>query len=326
MKNYSKNELRIILQLSIRNKRIILSASFKNFQRTHVKNDTFPLGKYESNAIALQQALNVTDRAIEAYDVMLALLESKLNILESQPASEENRRAAETVARHVLNRLNCEADAPHENSSGPWKEMVLISDDDNAKPWTEDDDTCLRKHVSKLKGQRFTAQNTVVTLEAPFSCDTTKHQLASPLGSSGRGRSRSESRRMDLETAVLMQELLGMREDIAEYKYRAEAAERDKMLAQKRLVTLQDALMHLQGQLADSEALLAMATKDRSSFSEAEYAVNIERELVESLARESRLKSRLQGLAGSLAEAAAKNPATANNQVQNINDLRQTNL
>lgn len=34
-------------------------------------------GKYESNAVALQQALNCTDRAIEAYDVMLALLESK---------------------------------------------------------------------------------------------------------------------------------------------------------------------------------------------------------------------------------------------------------
>lgn len=34
-------------------------------------------GKYESNAVALQQALNVSDRAIEAYDVMMALLESK---------------------------------------------------------------------------------------------------------------------------------------------------------------------------------------------------------------------------------------------------------
>lgn len=34
-------------------------------------------GKYESNAIALQTAVNCSDRAIEAYDVMLALLESK---------------------------------------------------------------------------------------------------------------------------------------------------------------------------------------------------------------------------------------------------------
>lgn len=34
-------------------------------------------GKYESNAVALQLALNCSDRAIEAYDVMLALLESR---------------------------------------------------------------------------------------------------------------------------------------------------------------------------------------------------------------------------------------------------------
>jgi hypothetical protein len=34
-------------------------------------------GKYESNAVALQQALNCNDRSIEAYDCLLALLESK---------------------------------------------------------------------------------------------------------------------------------------------------------------------------------------------------------------------------------------------------------
>lgn len=40
-------------------------------------------GKYESNAVALQLALNCSDRAIEAYDVMLALLESRWVQLES---------------------------------------------------------------------------------------------------------------------------------------------------------------------------------------------------------------------------------------------------
>ncbi len=34
-------------------------------------------GKYESNAIALHQALSYCDRTIEGYDVLLALLESK---------------------------------------------------------------------------------------------------------------------------------------------------------------------------------------------------------------------------------------------------------
>lgn len=41
-------------------------------------------GKYESNAIALRLALGVTDRAIEAYDVLLALLETELSMNEEE--------------------------------------------------------------------------------------------------------------------------------------------------------------------------------------------------------------------------------------------------
>lgn len=37
-------------------------------------------GKYESNAIALRLALGISDRAIEAYDVLLALLETELTM------------------------------------------------------------------------------------------------------------------------------------------------------------------------------------------------------------------------------------------------------
>lgn len=211
-----------------------------------------------------------------------------------------------------------------ENSTGPWQEVVVIDTAESLRPWTPDDDLHLRKHVSKLKGQRFTTQNTVVTLEPPFSM-ARKEELPSPMGST-RGRSRNENRRMDLETAVLMQELMGMREDVSEYKYRAENAEREKSVTQKRLISLQDALMQLQAQLADSEALLAMATKDRSSFSEAEYAANIERELFDALAREARLKARLQGLAGTL-EAATRNTGEKNSQtLANIAELRQTNM
>lgn len=42
-------------------------------------------GKYESNAVALTLALALTDRTIEAYDVLLALLETEL-------ASDENKQ------------------------------------------------------------------------------------------------------------------------------------------------------------------------------------------------------------------------------------------
>lgn len=44
---------------------------------------TLLCGKYESNAIALRVALGLSDRAIEAYDVLLALLETELSLDET---------------------------------------------------------------------------------------------------------------------------------------------------------------------------------------------------------------------------------------------------
>lgn len=41
-------------------------------------------GRYESNATALQVALNYSDRTVEAYDVLLALLESQAAIMKAE--------------------------------------------------------------------------------------------------------------------------------------------------------------------------------------------------------------------------------------------------
>lgn len=212
-------------------------------------------GKYESNAIALNQALNCSDRTIEAYDVMLALLESKLGILESTESAIESRRAAETVAKHLMTRLENETN--HQgNSLGPWQDAAALygstTNGNNSEPWTDADDAKLRAQMSKLKGQRATVQNTVVNLESPFEPD-----VETPVDC----RMTDTSRKLELETAVLMQELMNMREDMNEHKCRAEQAEHEKNNAHERLAVMQQALLHLQAQLADSEALLAMSTK-----------------------------------------------------------------
>lgn len=211
-------------------------------------------GKYESNAVALHQALNCSDRAIEAYDVMLALLESRLGILEDAISANESRKAAEAVAKHLLDRLDSEKNL-HGNSLGPWQDAVVIyaNSSSNTVPWTDADDTRLRGHVSKLKGQRASIQNTVVSLESPFCGDEEKN--------ANDEMSQMTNRRMDLETAVLMQELMSMREEISEFKFRAEQAEREKNNTIQRLSVMQEALLHLQAQLADSEALLCMNNK-----------------------------------------------------------------
>lgn len=218
-------------------------------------------GKYESNAVALHQALNCSDRAIEAYDVMLALLESRLGIVESgdddeaEVAAQESRRAAEAVAKHLINCMESEKNLQG-TSLGPWHDAIVISasSSSNQAPWTDADDHRLRGHVSKLKGQRASIQNTVVTLESPF-CDSEADRGDSVQASA------ADVRRLDLETAVLMQELMSMREELSEYKFRAEQAEREKNSTIQRLSVMQEALLHLQAQLADSEALLAMNSK-----------------------------------------------------------------
>lgn len=216
-------------------------------------------GKYESNAIALSQALNCSDRTIEAYDVMLALLESKLGILENADSAIESRKAAEAVARHLMSRLEGECNL-QSNSLGPWQDPIIIdkTGSQNQSPWTENDDQKLRTQMSKLKGQRAAIQNTVVMLESPF-CPVGERN-----GSNSTHRSRESvhlDRRMDLETAVLMQEVLSIREEANDFKSRAEQAEHEKNSAVERLSVMQQALLHLQAQLADSEALLAMANK-----------------------------------------------------------------
>lgn len=65
---------RKIEQLKVEN--TVLSLTLDE-SKEHCEHLYLLCGKYESNAVALQAALNCSDRAIEAYDVMLALLESK---------------------------------------------------------------------------------------------------------------------------------------------------------------------------------------------------------------------------------------------------------
>lgn len=218
-------------------------------------------GKYESNAIALQQALGCSDRAIEAYDVMLALLESRLGILEDAPSAFDSRKAAEAVAKHLMSRLNCDENL-HSQSLGPWQDAIVIyaNSSANTQPWTDDDDIGLRDHVSKLKGQRASIQNTVVNLESPFCDDSIDGNM--PVSDA----KKLENRRMDLETAVLLQELMSTREEMSELKYRTEHAEREKNNTIQRLTVMQEALLHLQAQLADSEALLAMNSRVSTLF------------------------------------------------------------
>ena len=52
-----------------------------NESKSYSERLTVLMGKYESNNTALQLAINYSDQAIEAYEVLCALLESEMGVL-----------------------------------------------------------------------------------------------------------------------------------------------------------------------------------------------------------------------------------------------------
>ena len=64
--------------------------------------------------------------------------------------------------------------------------------------WTPREERRLREHIGKLKAERSTVRTTVLELESPHvEPISTRHPV-----------SLAEARKMDLETAVLMQEVI----------------------------------------------------------------------------------------------------------------------
>lgn len=277
-------------------------------------------GKYESNAIALRLALGITDRTIEAYDVLLALLETELSLIEENPDTVQNRTAAETVARQLLSHLDT-----HQSSDvllSPWQNHVYSTPLEINEPWTSEHELRLREHVSRLKADRSNIQGTCVALES------TQVENA-PV----RPSSSQEARKMDLEMAVLMQELMGLREDKAELLSKLFLMEKDKNALELKLryvETQQKAqsatLKNLQGQLKDTEGLLALASQNKErGYSDAEHAQGVELELMQALAREARLKVRLQELVSTLEQVTKNAEARLLEGREIVQELNHTN-
>ncbi|EDW59244.1 colorectal mutant cancer protein isoform X2 [Drosophila virilis] len=300
-------------QLKMRN--TLLSLTLDE-SKEHTEHLYLLCGKYESNAVALQLALNCSDRAIEAYDVMLALLESRLALLsDKSAAAEESRRAVETVAHHLLARLESEKNLC-ENSLGPWQHNMNLGVDHTPKStrkWCDDDDNRLRYHVSKLKGRRSVVQHTIVNLESPFSDVFEKKRLALEKDQELREHEHDKEKKspMDLETAVIMQELLDLREQNQQLKTKKEEAEREQQYANERVSILHEALKQLQ-------------SDNRVSYSEAEHAALTEQQLVEALGRETELKSRIQTLLNINATQKA-NDEKCEQMHQNLRELQKSN-
>ena len=215
------------------------------------------MGKYESNCTALQLALNFSDRVIEAYEVLLQLSEAeqarlfancraagvKTGLHSYVPSTdspyrlmyaEENdrvpedvdscvnrRRTAENEARSLLQKLDRNFES--QNGGGqPWESVSSNSrtsstDSSNDMEFTPEEEARLKSYLQQLKSERSTVGLTVIELESLHEVAQPRDLKLEPLDP-----------KVDLENAVLMQELMALKEEKAELKAKNYLIEKEK--------------------------------------------------------------------------------------------------
>ncbi|KAG8598154.1 hypothetical protein GDO81_002512 [Engystomops pustulosus] len=217
------------------------------------------VGKYESNATALRLALQYSEQCIEAYELLLALAESEQSLILGQfraagvgtvaeQSGDENitqmlkrahdcRKTAENAAKALLMKLDGScggAFAVTGCSVQPWESLSSNSHTSTTSStasscdteFTKEDEQRLKDYIQQLKNDRAAVKLTMLELESihidPLSYDV---------------KPRGDSQRLDLENAVLMQELMAMKEEMAELKAQLYLLEKEKKAMELKLST-----------------------------------------------------------------------------------------
>ncbi|XP_063280112.1 colorectal mutant cancer protein isoform X2 [Prinia subflava] len=217
------------------------------------------VGKYESNATALRLALQYSEQCIEAYELLLALAESEQSLILRQfrPAgvgsvgdqtSDENvtqmlkrahdcRKTAENAAKALLMKLDGSCGGAYAVTGcimQPWESLSSNSHTSTTSStasscdteFTKEDEQRLKDYIQQLKNDRAAVKLTMLELESihidPLSYDV---------------KPRGDSQRLDLENAVLMQELMAMKEEMAELKAQLYLLEKEKKALELKLST-----------------------------------------------------------------------------------------
>ncbi|XP_060091581.1 colorectal mutant cancer protein isoform X6 [Heteronotia binoei] len=191
------------------------------------------VGKYESNATALRLALQYSEQCIEAHELLLALAESEQSLILGQfraagvgsvgdQTGDENitqmlkrahdcRKTAENAAKALLMKLDGSCGGAYAITGcivQPWESLSSNSHTSTTSStasscdteFTKEDEQRLKDYIQQLKNDRAAVKLTMLELESihidPLSYDV---------------KPRGDSQRLDLENAVLMQELMAMK-------------------------------------------------------------------------------------------------------------------
>ncbi|KAK3590872.1 hypothetical protein CHS0354_033800 [Potamilus streckersoni] len=332
------------------------------------------IGKYESNNTALSLALNYSDQCLEAYEILSALLESELGIVLANcrvagfggigdriedsgeitsllQRAHHSRRTAENVAKHLLHKLDRNYGLSGTSSiQMPWEDLSLstsrtastcssnISSGD--MEFTKPDEKRLRDYIHQLKADRTAVKMTVMELESAFVDPISDMPCKNP-----------DAQRLDLENAVIMQELMAMKEEKAELKAQNYLLEKEKRALELRLSGMESQeqaylvqIEHLKCEVSEQQQPRQQqtATGTRSSSFKDEDSdtstgslslseirsydsTDLARELTEALKREKRLKSRVQELVSALEKLSRNSEIRHQQSAEFVNDLKRAN-
>ena len=226
--------------------------------------DLYFTGKYESQCLALQVELELCDRSIDGYEAFVYLLESEHEVLNincnadgidlfryrslSRAGSEsrlrcpdiyededdhmasgcyERRRHAETQARALLQKYDKGSDGNVSTGANrPWEELSSVSRTSATSStgssaeldFSKEEEGRLRAYLSRLKDERETVRTTLLHLQSV-------HDVFVPVA---RIELDSLDAKLDLENAVLLQELMALKEEKAELRAKVYLTEKEK--------------------------------------------------------------------------------------------------
>ncbi|XP_053557524.1 colorectal mutant cancer protein isoform X2 [Bombina bombina] len=330
------------------------------------------VGKYESNATALRLALQYSEQCIEAYELLLALAESEQSLILGQfraagvgsveQSGDENvtqmlkrahdcRKTAENAAKALLIKLDGScggAFAVTGCSVQPWESLSSNSHTSTTSStasscdteFSKEDEQRLKDYIQQLKNDRAAVKLTMLELESihidPLSYDV---------------KPRGDSQRLDLENAVLMQELMAMKEEMAELKAQLYLLEKEKKALELKLST-RDAqeqaylvhIEHLKSEVEEQKeqrmrslSSTSSSSKDKPGKDSIEGSAlplselltynegELSTELTSALRREKKLKSRAQELVSALERLTKSSEVRHQQSAEFVNDLKRAN-
>ncbi|XP_074661167.1 colorectal mutant cancer protein-like [Tubulanus polymorphus] len=349
--------------------------------KAHCDRLTVLMGKYESNNLALQLALNYSDQTIEGYEILIALLESEMGVLlsncraaglghiagvENLIGQEEiastlhrthhSRKIAENVAKQLIHKLDRSCVVGSNSggynvnwsaSPGPWDENSMgrtasttsSTGSNSDTEFTKYDEQKLRDHIQQLKSDRAAVKSTVLDLESVHVDPLSSEMQINP-----------DAQRLDLENAVLMQELMAMKEEKSELKSQNYLLDKEKRSLELNLNSKESQEQAFVVQIQHLKSVLKEKTKKcnckktsnqdgsdsssdrRSSTGSVKISdlsnrtpIELAQDLAESLKREKKLKIRVHELVTAM-ERLSRNAETRHQQsAEFVNDLKRAN-